>query len=72
MRTLNTAREVDFFLMYSEACNMKGTTLQGTLVRIHLCESDCGVMVYKMWVISNKFTKRHGSMTVTLQSEAWL
>jgi hypothetical protein len=27
---------------------------------------------FEMWVISNKFTKRHGSMTVTLQPEAWL
>jgi hypothetical protein len=58
--------------MYSEACNRQGTALQGTLVTIHLCEFDGEVIVYEMWVISNKFTKRHVSMTVTLQSEAWL
>jgi hypothetical protein len=58
--------------MYSEACNRQGTVLQCTLVRIYICEFDCEVAVYEMWVISNKFTKRHGSMTVTLQSEAWL
>jgi hypothetical protein len=51
---------------------MQGTVLQGTLVRIHLCEFDYEVAVYEMCVISNKFTKRHGSMTVTRQSEAWL
>ena len=56
--------------MYSEASNRQGTALQGTLVRIHLCEFDFEVAVYEMWVISNKFTKTHGSMTVTLQSEA--
>jgi hypothetical protein len=51
--------------MYFEACNRQDTALQGALVRIHLCEFDCEVAVYEMWVISNKFTKRHGSMTVT-------
>jgi hypothetical protein len=59
-----------FVLMYSEACNRQGTALQGTLVIIHLCEFDCEVAVYEMLVIPNKFTKRHGSMTVMLQSEA--
>jgi hypothetical protein len=54
--------------MYFEACNRQGTVLQGTLIRIHLCEFDCEVAVYEMWVISNKVTKIHGSMTVTLQS----
>jgi hypothetical protein len=72
MRTLSTAREVDFCLNVFEAYNRQGTILQGTLVRIDLCEFDCEVTVYEMWVISNKFTKRHGSMTVTLQPEAWL
>jgi hypothetical protein len=50
--------------MYSEACNRQGTVLQGTLVKIHIYEFDCEVTVYEMWVISNKFTKRHGIMTL--------
>jgi hypothetical protein len=46
--------------------------MQGILVRIHLYEFDCEVAVYEIWVISNKLMKGHGSMTVTLQPEAWL
>jgi hypothetical protein len=48
-----------FVLMYFETGNRQGTVLHGTLVRIHLCEFDYEVVVYEMWVISNKFTKRH-------------
>jgi hypothetical protein len=67
MRTLGTAREVNFCLIYSKARKSQDNVLQGILVIIHLCEFDCEVAIYEMLVLSNKLTKRHMSMTVTLQ-----
>jgi hypothetical protein len=72
MCTPGTAREANFVLIYSKAYKRQGTVVQGTLVRIHLCEFDYEVVVYEIWVISNKLIKRHKSMIVTIQSEMTL
>jgi hypothetical protein len=69
---LSAQGRLTFVLIYSVACKKQDIVLQGTLARIQLCEFDCEVTVYEMWVISNKLTKRHKSMIVMLLSETCL
>ena len=44
------------------------TVLQGIHERTHLCELNCVVTVYDVWVISNELIEGLGSTTVMLQT----